>query len=347
MSHPAETADTVEPVPPRETTAFFGHVDAEQVLLSAYRSGRFPHAWLFSGPRGIGKATLAYRLARFILAYPDATELPACTATSLHVDPQHPVARRIAAQAHGDLLVLERTINEKTNKLRQDIQVDDVRRSVTFFGSTPGEGGWRIAIVDAVDELNREGANALLKVLEEPPQRAVLLLVSHSPGRVLPTIRSRCRLLSLRPLASADVARAAAAAVGRDPAHAEVVAASAAAEGSVRRALDLLDGDALELRNGVLALLERLPVMDPHALHALGDRIYGTDPATLATFVETVNGWLASRLTRPSQDTAALDRIANIWEMFNQTARDVETFNLERKPLVFNVFRWLAEASRH
>jgi DNA polymerase-3 subunit delta' len=334
-------------LPPRATTVLFGHAEAENALLAAYRDRRLAHAWLIAGHPGIGKATLAYRMARFVLAHPDPGAPQVRAATSVHVDAEHPAARRIAAQAHGDLLLLERTINEKTNKLRQDIQVDDVRRSVVFFGSTPGEGGWRIAIVDAVDELNREGANALLKVLEEPPQRAVLLLVSHSPGRVLPTIRSRCRLLSLRPLPAADVARAAAAAVGRDPAHPDVVAASAVAEGSVRRALDLLDGDALELRNGVLALLERLPVVDPHALHALGDRIYGTDPATLATFVETVNGWLASRLTRPSQDTAALDRIANIWEMFNQTARDVETFNLERKPLVFNVFRWLAEASRH
>src|SRR6185503_14487977 len=110
------------------------------------------------------------------------------------------VARRIAGQAHSDLLVLVRVINEKTGKLFQDIRVDDVRRTVAFFGSTAGEGGWRIGLVDTVDELNKEGANALLKVLEEPPRRALLLLVSHSAARVLPTIRSRCRLLPLRPL---------------------------------------------------------------------------------------------------------------------------------------------------
>ena len=206
------------------------------------------------------------------------------------------MARRIAAQAHGDLLVLERTINEKTGKLRQDIQVDDVRRTVTFFGSTAGEGGWRVAIVDSVDELNREGANALLKMLEEPPRRAVLLLISHSPARVLPTIRSRCRLLALRPLPAADVARAAAAAIGEDPDAADIRAAAAAADGSVRRALALLDGDALDLRNRIIALLERLPAVDPRALHALGDRLSGTDPATLAAFVDTVNAWLSARL---------------------------------------------------
>jgi DNA polymerase-3 subunit delta' len=172
------------------------------------------------------------------------------------------------------------------------------------------------------------------------------LLVSHSAGRVLPTMRSRCRVLGLRPLASGDVARAAAAATGRDPSDPEITAAAAVADGSVRRALELLDRNALELRNGVLTLLERLPTLDPRALHALGERIYGTDAAPLATFVETVNGWLAGRLNRGLQDPATLNRIATIWEMFNQTASDVETFNLERKPLVFNVFTWLAEASR-
>ena len=230
-------AEGVEPRAPRETTVLHGHAEAERALLEAYRGRRFHHAWLIAGPAGIGKATLAYRMARFVLAHPDPRAPAVQRATSLHVDADHPVARRIAAQAHGDLLVLERTINEKTNKLRQDIQVDDVRRTVTFFGSTAGEGGWRVAIVDAVDELNREGANALLKILEEPPRRAVLLLVSHSAARVLPTIRSRCRLLALRPLPAAEVARAAAAAIGEGAEAADIKAAAAAADGSVRRAL--------------------------------------------------------------------------------------------------------------
>jgi DNA polymerase-3 subunit delta' len=346
VSDPAESADRIEPLPPRETVVFYGHAEAENALLEAYRSGRLAHAWLLGGCSGVGKATLAYRMARFILAYPDHGLRPVRTATSLHVDADHPVARRVAAQAHGDLLVMERTINEKTDKLRQEIQVDDVRRSVTFFGSTPAEGGWRVAIVDVVDELNSEGANALLKVLEEPPRRALLLLVSHSAGRVLPTLRSRCRLLALRPLSAGDVARAAGAAIGRDPSDPAIAAVSAVAEGSVRRALAFLDRNAIDLRNCILTLLERLPALDQRALHALGDRLYGTEPATLATFVDTVNGWLADRLISGPQKPAVLNRVAGTWEMFNQAARDVETFNLERKPLVFNVFGWLAEATR-
>ena len=339
-------AEGVEPRAPRETTVLHGQAEAERALLEAYRGRRFHHAWLIAGPAGIGKATLAYRMARFVLAHPDPRTPAVQRATSLQVDADHPVARRIAAQAHGDLLVLERTINEKTNKLRQDIQVDDVRRTVTFFGSTAGEGGWRVAIVDAVDELNREGANALLKVLEEPPRRAVLLLVSHSAARVLPTIRSRCRLLALRPLLATEVARAAATAIGEDAEAANIKAAAAVADGSVRRALALLDGEALDLRSRITALLEQLPAVDPRALHALGDRLYGSDPATLAAFVDTVNAWLSARLSSGEPDRARIARMAEVWERVNCSARDVETFNLERKPLVFNVFGWLAEASR-
>ena len=339
-------AEGVEPRAPRETTVLHGHAEAERALLEAYRGRRFHHAWLIAGPAGIGKATLAYRMARFVLAHPDPRTPAVQRATSLQVDADHPVARRIAAQAHGDLLVLERTINEKTNKLRQDIQVDDVRRTVTFFGSTAGEGGWRVAIVDAVDELNREGANALLKVLEEPPRRAVLLLVSHSAARVLPTIRSRCRLLALRPLLATEVARAAATAIGEDAEAANIKAAAAVADGSVRRALALLDGEALDLRSRITALLEQLPAVDPRALHALGDRLYGSDPATLAAFVDTVNAWLSARLSSGEPDRARIARVAEVWERVNCSARDVETFNFERKPLVFNVFGWLAEASR-
>jgi DNA polymerase III subunit delta' len=332
-------------LPPRATTVLFGHAEAENALLAAYRDRRLAHAWLIAGHPGIGKATLAYRMARFVLAHPDPGAPQVRAATSLHVDAGHPAARRIAAQAHGDLLLLERTINEKTGKLRQEIQVDDVRRSITFFGSTPAEGGWRVAIVDPVDDLNAAGANALLKILEEPPQRALLLLVSHAAGRVLPTIRSRCRVLSLRPLSADDVIAAAAAAAGLEREDPQLPAAAAVAEGSVRRALALLDRDALELRNRVLALLDRLPALDLRALHGLGDRLYGTDPAPLAAFVDTVNGWLARRL-ETTAERATLDRIAAVWEKLNQAARDVETFNLERKPLVFNVFGWLAEATR-
>jgi DNA polymerase-3 subunit delta' len=330
----------------RESAALFGHANAEQTLLESYQSTRIPHAWLIGGSPGIGKATLAYRLARFVLAHPDPKAPAVQKATSLAVDPNNPVARRIAAQAQGDLLVLERIINEQTGKLYTVIRVDDVRRSVSFFGSTAGEGGWRIAIVDAVDDLERPSANALLKVLEEPPARTLLLLISHAPGRELPTIRSRCRRLLLRPLDAADVAHAIASATGRGAQDADVKEASAAADGSVGRALRLLDGPALVLRQRVLDLFAQLPDPDPRALHALGDALGGSEPQTLHAFMDLVNGWLSARLNDDAKLQPRIARVAQTWEKVNRAAAEVETYNLERKPLVFAVFGLLAEAAR-
>jgi DNA polymerase III subunit delta' len=334
-----------ESPPPRETNAMFGNGDAEQILLDSYKSGRIPHAWLIGGETGVGKATLAYRLARFVLAHPDPQSAEVQKAMSLAVAPDHPVARRIAAQAQGDLLVLERTLNDK-GKLRQDIAVDDIRRSVSFFGSTAGEGGWRVAIVDAVDELNRFGANALLKVLEEPPERSLLLLVSHAPGRVLPTIRSRCRRLLLRPLEAADVARAIAAATGRDADDEDIKNAAAAADGSVARAFALLDDRARALRQRVLDLIAQLPNPDPRALHALGDALGGSEPQALTPFIDLVNAWFYARLDGTTQQPHRMNRLALAWDKINRAARDAGAYNLERKPLVFAVFNELAEATR-
>src|ERR1700733_8684548 len=212
MGAKASEEEAAEPPHPRATAHLFGHAGAEAAFLAAYRGARVPHAFLIVGPKGIGKATLAYRIARFVLAHSDPAAAAVQKAKSLAVDANDPVARRIAAQGQGDLLILERTPNEK-GVLRQQIAVDDVRRTISFFGATAGEGGWRIAIVDAVDELNRAGANALLKILEEPPERALLLLVCHSASRVLPTLRSRCSVLPMRPLSQSDVARALAASV--------------------------------------------------------------------------------------------------------------------------------------
>jgi DNA polymerase-3 subunit delta' len=331
---------------PRETTALFGHAEAEQTLLSAYRGGRVPHAWLIGGENGIGKATLAYRFARFVLAHPDPKSPAVQNATSLALPPDHATARRIAGRAHSDLLVLERIVNEKTGKLFTETRVEQVRESVSFFGSTAGEGGWRVAIVDPIEDLNRTGINALLKVLEEPPQRALLLLGTDAPGRVLPTIRSRCRALILRPLLEDEVAQSVATALGEAKVTDEIRAAAGASGGSVRRALMLLEGDALELRQQMLALLARLPDLDPRALHALGDEIAGTDVETLSAFMDTVNSWLGERLRTEPQRPDRLARIADVWASVNAAGRDTEAYNLDRKPFVFSVFGKLADAAR-
>jgi DNA polymerase-3 subunit delta' len=330
---------------PRATAALFGHAEAEAAVLSAYQSGRIAHAWLIGGPPGIGKATLAYRTARFILAHPDPAEPVVQSASSLDVADDHPVARRIASEAHGGLLTLERVVNDK-GKLNTTIRIEQVRRTISFFGSTASEGGWRIAIVDSVDELQKEGENALLKILEEPPPRSLLLLVSHAPGRVLPTIRSRTRRLLLRPLDPRDVAQAAALASGLNPQDAELQEAAAVADGSVTRALELTDAKALALRQQILGILARLPQIDPQGLHILGDTLGGSEPRTLAVFADIVNDWLSERLAAAATMPARAARIAHAFETINRAIRDVDAYNLERKPLVFTIFGLLAETAR-
>jgi DNA polymerase-3 subunit delta' len=335
----------IEPPHPRETKALFGHGEAERALLEAYRGGRIPHGWLIGGPPGIGKATLAYRMARFVLAHPDPAAPAVAAASSLAVPSGHPVVRQVAAQGHGDLLTLERTEGDN-GKLRTVITVDQVRRTVSFFGSTASAGGWRICIVDTADELQQPNAvNALLKVLEEPPPQALLLVVSHAPARLLPTIRSRCRRVALRALAEEDVIRGAAQALGRE-AHDETLRVAAQlAEGSIGRAVSLLSGPVLALRKRVAALLDRLPGLDLQALHAIGDAIGGSEPQKLENFVDAVNAWLAARLEEPGRNTYERFRLAAAWNRINAAARDADTYNLERKPLVFRVFGWLAEAA--
>ena len=337
--------DESEITHPRETQVLFGHSEAERTLLDAYRSGQMPHAWIIGGSRGIGKSTLAYRLARFVLANPDPHAEAVTEAKSLAVGEDNPAGRRIANEAHPDLLALHRVINEKTGKLFQDITVEQIRRTVPFFGSTAGEGGWRVAIIDPVEELNASGENSLLKVLEEPPPRSLLLLVSNAPGRILPTIRSRCRVLLLRPLSGRDTAQAVAAATGQAAEDQDVIEAVAAANGSPGRALELLDSKVLALRRKVLDLLQQLPSPDPQALHALGDALGYSDPAPLATFVDLVNDWLTDQVNSGG-DKARLARVAEAWQDINQRARDVAEYNLERKPLVFGVFSRLAETAR-
>ena len=336
-------------VHPRETSALFGHRDAEFALLNAYRGGRIPHAWLIGGAQGIGKATLAYRMARFVLAYRDPAALDVQGAETLAVDPSNHVARQVAAGAHGGLLTLERSLNDR-GVLRTVITVDETRETISFFGTTAAVEGWRVCIVDTVDELNPNAANALLKILEEPPQQSLFLLVSHAPGRVLPTIQSRCRKLALRPLAAADVIHAAALAANKaidDPALGE---AAQAAEGSVARALTLLGGDALKLQQKTAALLATLPQVDPRDLHSLGDALGGSDRVALGAFIDSIDRWMSERLraddTNANANLPRLARLAEVWEKINRAARDTQDYNLERKPLVFSVFAQLAEAIR-
>ena len=333
---------------PRETADLFGHREAELTLLSAYKSGRIQHAWLIGGPQGVGKATLAYRMARFVLNHRDPHSANVQLADTLFVDPRDHATRLIASGAHGGLLALERTLNEK-GVLRTVITVDETRETISFFGSTAAAEGWRVCIVDTVDELNPNAANALLKILEEPPHQSLFLLVSHAPARVLATIQSRCRKLPLRPLPPTDVIRAAAKAADLASDDPALVAAVAASEGSVGRALALLGGDTLKLQQRTAELLANLPQVNPRELHALGDALGTSDRVALSAFVDSMERWVAERLRVEGQantNLPRLARLAEVWEKIARLARDTQDYNLERKPLVFSAFSLLVEATR-
>lgn len=340
-------ADRLDGAPhPRERQVLIGHAEAERQLLDAYRGPRMHHAWLIGGPEGIGKATLAYRFARFVLANPVAARIPA-EVDSLAVPEDHPVARRIVAGSHTDLLALRRIAEVGKDKIPQEISVNAMRDIVRFFGSTAGEGGWRICIVDAADDLNRSSANALLKLLEEPPPRSLFLIVAHLPGRLLPTIRSRCRMLHLHPLTSDEIVAGLQTFADIRLPDDEAARISALADGSLRRALELAEGGQDGFATAVGALLGTLPTPDPLAVHAIGDKLARRDDALFELFVRMVLDHLHRQVTtRAAEGAASLAPHAEVWEKVEATAAQVRTFNLERKPFVFQVFGWLAEAGR-
>ncbi|MGE0117670.1 MAG: DNA polymerase III subunit delta' [Dongiaceae bacterium] len=333
-----ETADSPAPLP-RENPNFAGHPAAEQGLLRAWRSNRLHHAWLITGPRGVGKATLAFRFARHVLAGAEQG--------SFAMPPTASIFRQVAGGGHPDLLTIERRYDEKRDRMRTEIVVDDVRELGAFLHLKAAAGGWRVVVVDSADDLNRNAANALLKLLEEPPARALLLLISHAPGRLLPTIRSRCRRLTLSPLGE-PVMRELLDAYCPGVSEADRQLLMRLSDGSIGRALDIAGAGGLDLHRQILEQLQRLPTVDAVALHALGDRFGrkdGGDPFRLAT--EILLGWLARtiRLAATGQadrDAAAgaamplhgrhsLEQWLELWEKTTRLFARVDSANLDRK----------------
>ena len=270
---PLPDPDRIEGAPhPRETLLLHGHAAAEAELLSAFNTGRLHHAWMLTGPKGTRKATLAWRIARFLLATPDddGGMFSPPPPTSLDIDASNPVARRLLQLAEPRLFLLRRGPNEKETALSQVISVDEVRKMKSFFALSAADGGRRVAIIDSLDELNTAAANALLKLLEEPPARVTLLLIAHQPARLLPTIRSRCRELRLAPLGPGDLA-AALTAAGGSVAPEDTQALAELSAGSVGEAFRLTNLDGLKLYTALVRLFSTLPRLDrPQAL-ALAD----------------------------------------------------------------------------
>jgi DNA polymerase III subunit delta' len=373
------------PLHPRENPNLVGHEKAENAFLEAFRSKRLPHAWLICGSRGIGKATLAYRFARFLLTQGMPEENGAGSGTlfddsvtrnneaipresALYVSPSDLLFRRVAAGGHGGLLVIEKGSDDK-GKLRSEIVVGDVRKIAPFLALTSAEGGWRVVLIDGADEMNQSASNALLKVLEEPPARAVFLLVTHRAGKIFATVRSRCRRLVVDPLDEGDVASMLVETVsglGSEDAR----ALARLSEGSIGKALSLADGGGLKLYRDLFSLLESLPDTDTAALHKLCDKVGGGADAqhtfdTISgflvwwlgklvlfaagaggetSFIEAAQGEkaLAERLSR----TAGLDRLLGVWEKLTTLLARVASANLDRKQVLLTIFLSLEDAAR-
>ena len=328
---------------PRFASRLVGQETAEAELLAAYRRGRLPHAWLISGAEGIGKATLAWRFARFVLANPDPA---APAARDLAVDPNHPAARQLAALAHPDFSLMRREWKTNPKRLGAEIAVDDVRAALAVFHMAPAFGGWRVAIVDSAEDLNRNSANALLKMIEEPPPRSLFLIVSHRPGQVLPTIRSRCRFLRLEPLSEDEIAEVVR---GLGPPwsqreSAEVAAAAKRANGSAREALARLAG--LEHAGALIdSVVARLPRPDPRAVMRLADALAGraADEAFQALHRE-IYDWLP-RYALAASSPARVEALGDLWDRIRQAARETEELNLDRRLHVLAVFSQIADAA--
>ena len=356
-------ADRLESYPhPRHTHRLHGHGQAEQALAEAFASGRMHHAWLLRGAEGIGKATLAYRFARFALADPLERDR---FGGSLEIAGDSTAARQVAALSHPNLLVIRRPWNQKDKRFAASIPIDEVRRLRSFLSLAAEETAWRVVIVDSADDLAGPAANALLKSLEEPPARMVFMLVSSEPGRLLPTIRSRCRTIDLAKLGPDDLRRAvsdALAAADKDPVDDDQWPRLAAiADGSVRRALSISQSDGLKNYDRIVEMLALLPKVDWAAAHALSDELAVASAEQkyeaffdmfldllaritrcAATGAFTANLAFASRLI----PVARLATFADLWETTVRERAEVQALNLDRKSLILETISRLAAASR-
>lgn len=351
---------------PEENPDLVGHEAAEHLLWQAWRYGQLAHAWLIGGPGGIGKATLACRFARFVLAAgaTSAGQGVGQEAATLYMPPDHPTFRRTAARGHADFRIVERGCNE-SGRHRTQIVVEDIRDVGRFLTLTAAEGSWRTVVIDGAEIMNDSASNALLKVLEEPPPRSLLLLVSHNPGRLLPTIRSRCRLLTLRPLHEQQVGTL----LGRlRPflASTEARAVTRLAEGSIGWALELADNNGVALYQTILDLFTDTPHLQEPALHAFSDLfVTRTEGRSFAACGELLKTWLVRVVRRgvtgqpiaevvPGEEILAyrlttvvkLDRWVEVWGKISHLFSQVESLNLDRKQVILSALIAIERVAR-
>jgi len=327
-----EQHDTLDGVPePSENPRLFGHREAVEMLAAAYKAQKLPHALLFAGPQGIGKATLAFHLAHHLLKFPTAIAAPETLATP---DPASSLFRQIATGAHPAILHLTRPLNDKTKTFKTMLTVDEVRKVSRFLSMTSHDGGYRVVIVDPADDMNANAANALLKNLEEPPARTMFILITHSPGRLLPTIRSRCQMVRLSPLDPDSLLAALADVDAPPPREAEARASLVErAGGSARTAMLLTQYGGLEIADAIDSLVAA-PALDIAAAHKLSDVVSGRGrEVQFDIFNRHVVDMLAAEASRTAlmNELARADRLSRAWQEATNSVNDMATYNLDKK----------------
>lgn len=323
-------------ISPAANPKLFGHEAAESFLAESYRSGKGHHAVLIEGPEGIGKATLAFRFAAHVLAHEDpATAPPRLDAP----DPESLVARQMASGASHNVLHIERPIDEKTGRLKSAITVDEVRRLGKFFGQTSGSGNWRIAVIDPADDMNRNAANALLKILEEPPRKSLLLLLTHAPGKLLPTIRSRCMRLRLEPLGRTDMQRALDHLGVGIPAGMED-SIFPLAGGSVGEALKLVNYGGLDIIAAFRDVLSSDGPARRRKMHKLAEALAAKDADVIhGFFVSHVTGELM-RMAREAALSGSIqeaDRLSRLSTGITERIAISQGYNLDKKQTILSI----------
>lgn len=363
----------------RNTQDLVGHEHAEKLFLDAFNADKIHHAWMITGPKGIGKATLAFKVARFLLNNPPVDDqgpglfgdvLEKVELHSLSTDMENPVNSQITAGSHPDFMIVERTEDPKTGKLRSNILVDDVRKINEFFHKTSTDGGWRVALVDTADEMNRNAANAILKILEEPPANSILIILANAPGRLLPTIKSRCRMLPLKPLKSDTVKEIL---IKHFPDQEDNVIDGyvALSNGSPGYAISLIEHGGLKVYSEILGLLSTMPNINVPLMHDFAGAITTKKAGdTFKLFSELLSHFISRMIRHVSYlntdhthnikealteefalmeelgTNIPLDQWAELWEKVTEKMTTAERLHMDRKQTVIDILNMINSAIR-